>query len=238
MSMFGGIGDVMSKATKAMEDAKKAAEEQASAFQEKANALQASQAFSQLESMMAATPGQLVADAREKAAESGQLASVNPLGSLDFDLLTPSKPASKPAASAPSEHADPALRDAVVAVLTASGSAPPAAEATPAALASALHAHGAAVSTRVAGLEDNIAQLEQSLHAEVARVSSLLAEVEQLRTSGAATAGKEARAAVAAAEAGHREELERTRAQSDVTAQQVRAAGDHRRLVSRLHDRR
>ena len=47
-------------------------------------------------------------------------------------------------------------------------------------LASALHAHGGAVSAKTVALESTIAQLEQSLHAEVTRVSSLLAEGEQL----------------------------------------------------------
>ena len=75
-----GVNSMLSKATQALEDAKKVAEE-------KANALQTSNAFSQLESMMAATPGQVVADLREKA----ELSSSNPLGSLDFDLVTPAK---------------------------------------------------------------------------------------------------------------------------------------------------
>ena len=51
---FGDMSSMLSKATQALEDAKSAAEKQATA-------LQSSNAFSQLESMMAATPGQLVA---------------------------------------------------------------------------------------------------------------------------------------------------------------------------------
>ena len=93
---FGDMTSMLSKATQALDDAKKAAEEKASALgeglstmqaaaEEKASALQATTAFTQLESMMAATPGQLVADARERVD-----ASAHPLGSLDV-LETPAK---------------------------------------------------------------------------------------------------------------------------------------------------
>ena len=83
---------MISQAADAAAAAKKAAEEKAAALQkaaeEKANALQQSNAFSQLESMMAATPGQLVAEAREKAGD----VSINPLGSLDDFGLTTQRP--------------------------------------------------------------------------------------------------------------------------------------------------
>ena len=197
---FGDMSSMLSKATQALEDAKSAAEKQATA-------LQSSNAFSQLESMMAATPGQLVAEVREKA----ETTTFNPLSGLDYDLLAPSP--AKPTASTSGDADAMALVDSVAAFLRASGEAP-APDASADALARALQTRGGLLSAKTADLESNVAQLEESLKAEVTRVSGLLAECENLRAAGAATASKEARAALAGKEAGHREELERVQTYS------------------------
>ena len=161
---FGDMSSMLSKATQALEDAKRAAEE-------KATALQSSNAFTQLESMMAATPGQLVAEVREKAEST----TFNPLGSLDFDLAP--SPA-KLTASTSGDADAMALVDSVAAFLRASGEAP-APDASADALASALQARGGLLSAKTAELESHVAQLEESLKVEVTRVSGLLAECEK-----------------------------------------------------------
>ena len=223
------FGDLLTSATKALEEAKEAAKVKAAAQTDMLQNI-----GSNLEAVMAATPGQLVQDSATvtqvsqlvaSARESTAIQQLTKAFAVETDGISTDAFANLGDVTEPDSqhdaHHNEKLSIAVAEFLSSTGEAvAPGCDAG--SLASLLLAHGAASSKRSEQLEANVKGLEEQLTQEVSRVSGLLAECESLRAASTAAVSKEVHATLANTEAAHREELERLRLQAEAHREQNR----------------